>query len=155
MELADLKKAYGELARKYKMPGFQELNENFEIEKIDKESECLLRLIRKVMLEKIVNSFNFAEFLLNPLNAPKMYLPFIKTMTLDDRKEIEKIYSGISELLLQTLDIEVDYSEKKEAEMIKKMLERWNELKPSFRKIFANMKKPNRQNGTREKSYFG
>ena len=72
MELKDLKKEYSDLAEKYKLPSFKELNENFEIEKIDKDTEILLRDVRKVMMEKIVNSLGFLEMFLNPMNAPRM-----------------------------------------------------------------------------------
>src|SRR3989344_3720844 len=121
MELKDLKVNYGKVEAKYKLPSFKELNENFEIDKIDRESDTLLRVIRKVMMEKIVNSLGFLEMLLNPMNIPRMYLPFMKAMNFDDKKIIEKIYSEFSDLSMSSLESEVDYQEKMEAELIKKI----------------------------------
>src|SRR3989344_5645782 len=140
MELKDLKNNYEKLSGKYKMPSFKEINESFEIDKIDKESDALLRVIRKVIMEKIVNSLGFLEMLLNPMNVPRMYLPFIKSMNSEDKKIMEKIYTDFSELSLSSLQCEVDYSEKEEAELIKNIFKKWRELKPEFRKTFGNIK---------------
>src|SRR3989344_4566905 len=103
MELNELKKQYSELAKKYKLPDFKAINEDFEIDKIDKETDCLLRLIRKVMMEKIVNSVSFLEILINPVNAPKIYINHIKNLNSEDRKVVDDIYSSLSELSVLSL----------------------------------------------------
>ena len=56
---------------------------------------------------------------------------------------------------LISLDLEIDYSGAKEAEMIKKIAASWQAQKIRFRKIMANMKKPNNLSAKKEKSYFG
>lgn len=154
MNLKDLKAKYAVLEKKYNLPKFSELNENFEIEKIRRGEETLLRTIRKTTMEKIVNSLGFIEFLINPVNAPRIYFIYIKSMTMDDKKEIDNIYSALSGLVLGSLKAEIDYSEKDEAELIKKIFKDWNAIKPSFRKIIANMEKP-ASLIVKEKSYFG
>lgn len=155
MELKEIKKEYEKLAMKYKLPGFGELNENFEIEKIEIESDTFLRAVRKIMMEKIVNSLGFIEMLLNPMNAPRMYLNYLRVMTLDDKNSIDKIYSSFADLSVLSLEREVDYDEKAEAELIKKIVKTWNEAKPEFRKILTNIKKPNSTDLKKEKSYYG
>lgn len=155
MDAKDIKKRYEEFEAKHKLPSFKELNDDFEIDKLDRDSDTFLRVIRKTMIEKIVNSMNFVEMLINPVNAPRMYFPYIKSMTMDDRGDIEKIYNLLAELSLLSLDLEIDSTEKKEAEMIKKMSADWKSIKPIFRKIFANMKKPNNSFVKKEKSYYG
>jgi len=153
--LNDLKKEYEELAKRYKLPDFKEINENFEIEKIDRETDCLARAVRKVIMEKIVNSLGFIELLLNPVNVPRMYVPFIKTMTLDNKKEMERIYNALSEVVLAALELEMDYDEKKEAEAIIKANEKWKSIKPGFKKIVGSIKNPPVFNGDKSKGYFG
>ncbi|MEM4259403.1 MAG: hypothetical protein QXS38_01400 [Candidatus Pacearchaeota archaeon] len=155
MDLTDLKKRYAVLEKKYKLPDFKELNENFEIEKIRKGQETLLRTIRKTMMEKIINSMGFIETLINPINAPRIYLVYIKSMSSDDRKDIEKIYSSLSDLVIGSLGLEIDYEEEREAEMIKRIAKSWDSIKPLFRKIVKNMQKPVSSSSSKEKSYFG
>ena len=56
MELKDLKKEYGKLEKKHKLPSFKEVNETFEIDKIENESDCLVREVRKIIMDKIINT---------------------------------------------------------------------------------------------------
>ena len=155
MELPELKKRYISVQKKNKLPSFDVLNENFEIDKIDRDTDCLLRLIRKVMMEKVVNSLSFLDLILNPVNAPRMYVAYARSLTAEDRKIIDEIYTSLSSVSLASLDLEVDYSEKKEAEAVKKILLAWNSVKPKFRIIMSNMKRPGNISARKDKSYFG
>lgn len=155
MELKDLKKEYAKFEKKYRLPSFRELDENFEIEKIDRESDCLLKMIRKAMMDKVVNSLNFLEMLLNPLNCPRLYMGFVRAMDSEDKKNIEDIYSILGELSVNAMYLEIEYSEKGEAEMIKKIFGGWNKSKPGFKKIIDGIKAPKSLESKREKSYFG
>jgi len=155
MELKDLKSEYEKLARKYGLPSFEEIVLDFEIDKLEKDTEFLLRAIRKSMMEKIVNSINFLEMLLNPINTPRMYLPFIRTMSNEDRKFIDGIYGALADLTLLSLDLEIDSNDKAEAELIKKVFDEWKELKPNFKVIISNIKKPKNFVNKKERSYFG
>ncbi|MCU0642535.1 MAG: hypothetical protein MUF61_03090, partial [archaeon] len=110
MELAKLKKEYDGLAAKYQLPSFKEINEDFEIERIEKESECLLHMVRKTMMDKVANAMTFLDMLLNPMNAPRVYLMHIKSMGADDKKEIDRLYSSLSELVMSALTLEIEYS---------------------------------------------
>ncbi len=155
MELSKLKKEYGKLKEKYKLPDFKEINMDFEIDKLDKEMDNVLKAIRKIMMEKIVNSMSFLEMLLNPVNAPRMYQPFIRTMIVDDKKAIDDIYSSLADLSLISLDLEIESSEKGEAELINLTFSKWGELKPKFGQILKSIKQPRDANVKKERSYFG
>jgi len=154
MELIDLKKQYEPLSKKHKIPDFNKLNEDFEIDKIDRETDFLLRLIRKSMMEKIINSLGFVEMLLNPVNAPRLYLGYIKSISQEDKEKIDKIYESLADLSLSSLSLELSSDENKEAELIQKIYSKWNELKPDFKKIMDDMKNPKALT-KKEKSYYG
>ena len=153
-ELKKLKKEYSLLEEKYKIPGFREINEDFEIDKIDKESDCLLRVIRKIMMEKIVNSMGFVEMLLNPVNAPRIYMAYLRSLTVQDKQLLEKIYGSLADLSLASLELEVEYSEKREAELIKLIHNTWNRIRSDFKVVLSDIKKPNSV-VKKDKSYFG
>lgn len=153
MEFEDLKRDYLKFEKKYGLPSFKKLNEDFEVYKIDNDSDILLKVIRKVMVDKIVNSLGFVEMLMTPMNAPIMYHGYIKSMSVEDKESLDKIYSVFAELSINSLEREVDYSEEKEAKMIKKIYKKWDESRPAFRRILADIKKPNKV-VKKEKSYF-
>ena len=154
MELDFLKKEYDKILKKFNLPSFKDLNRDFEIDKLEKETDSLLRSIRKLMMEKIVNSMSFLEMLINPINAPRMYMPYIKTMEIDDKKKIDRLYKEMADLSLISLDLEVESVEKDEAELIKIVYKKWQELKPLFKDILKNIKEP-KEFVKKERSYFG
>ena len=154
MDVKDVKKEYEKFVGKYSLPSFKELNEDFEIDKIDRESDCFLRAVRKAIMEKVVNAIGFLEMLLNPMNAPRMYVPFVNTMAVSDNKEIDELYTSLSKLSLISLKLEVGYSEKEEAEVIKKVFEVWQKEKVKFGNLVDKIGKPV-NSVKRERSYFG
>ena len=153
-DLKKLKEIYAPIANKHNLHSFGKLNEDFEIDKIDRETDFLLRLIRKAMMEKIVNSLGFVEMLLNPVNAPRLYLGYIRTISQSDKEIIEKIYEILADLSLSSLSLELNSNESKEAELISEIYKKWNEIKPDFEKIMKDMKSP-RTITKKEKSYYG
>jgi hypothetical protein len=155
MDIKILKKSYTVFASKYKLPSFHELDSDFEISKFDKESDVLLRAIRKLMIEKVVNSINFLEMLINPGNAPRMYFAYIKGMSVADRKLIDEIYGVLSNLTLDSLSLEIESSEKEEAELVKKIFLNWGKMKPKFKQIVNGIRNPKSPSSKRERSYFG
>jgi hypothetical protein len=64
------------------------------------------------------------------------------------------MYNILSELSLMSLDLEVEYNEKKEAELLSKINKDWNSIKPAFNKIIENIKKPI-NSVKKERSYYG
>jgi hypothetical protein len=155
MELKNLKAEYDKLQKKYNMPLFAELNGAFEIEKIDRESDILLRLVRKIMIEKIVNLLSLSEIFLTPNNIPRMYLTYLKMMTAEDKKQVTEIYDGLSKLVIETMPLEMEYNEKAEAEVISKMYNKWSELKPQIKLFFVRLGSPIQKSQGKERSYFG
>ncbi len=153
-ELEDLKRIYNEYEKKYGIPRYKELNEDFEIDKIDRESDSFLRVVRKVMMEKVVNSLNFLDMLLNPGNAPRIYYGFLKSIKEEDTKMIDEIYTKLGNLSMESLALEIDYSEKKEAEMIVKVFREWDSVKVNFRKLMEHIQHPTREE-KKERNYYG
>ena len=107
------------------------------------------------MMEKILSSLSFVELLLNPMASPRMYLAYVKSMSSEDRKCIEKIYDSFSEVSFVALDLEIDYSESSEAELVSRIFAVWQNAKPEFRIILKNMKNPSESFVKKDRSYFG
>ncbi len=155
MDLAAIKSAYAVFEKKYGLPEFKAVNEQFELEKIEQESECFLRVVRKVMMDKVVNSLGFFDMLLNPVNAPRIYLSFIKSMNMEEKASIDKLYNEFGELSLACLALELEYREESEAEMIRRVFTSWNAVKPEFAALLTKIHKPLVTSSKRERSYFG
>jgi len=155
--LEELKKDYKKIEQKYKLPSFQELNEDFDIEKVaERETDMLLREIRKTIMDKVIAYLRFIEMLLNPSNAPMFFFALVKSLKQDDKKELEKIYGKICSLEIDAVELDCQYKENKEAEFIKKINKDWKTIKKDVLKIVVILKKNwHQKTKNSEKGYLG
>ncbi len=154
--LEELKQRYNELKVKYKLPEFTELNQLFDIEDIDPETEFLIKKIRRAMSEKIGNYLRFIDILLNPSNAPIFFFKLVKKLDRDDREIIGNIYETLGNLEIQIVSMDLDYSEEKEAEFIKNLHQTFNnQIKKDFLKIIEKLNSDEDNSKRVNGSYLG
>jgi hypothetical protein len=156
-DLKRLKAEYAQLAKKYSLPNFEVMNQKFEIEKLaDHETELLARELRRVMMEKASNYFKFIELFINPQTAPIFFLAVIKKINGIERKPLEELYVELGKLEIESINLENEYNEKKEAEFIKRLNKKWEEITKKLGEMIEKLKKASEQEGKeKEKSYFG
>lgn len=121
-----LKEKYEVFRKKHNMPLFYELNKAFDIEELDCDSDFLLRKIRRYISEKIAGYMRFIEVLLNPSNAPIFFFKLIKKIDNSDKETLSEMYDNLGKVELETISLDLEYNEEKEAEFIKKLFEMFN-----------------------------
>jgi len=136
-ELERLKKEYEIIRKKYKLPSFSELNVEFEIEKLqDRETEFLIRQVRRTMIEKIALILRFFELIVNPNEASPVYIfSLMKNIQADTKKLIEKIYRELVTVEISSLNLDVSYDEKTEVKFIKEISDKWPLIKKDLSEI--------------------
>ena len=154
-DISKLKEQYASFVGKYKLPSFEALNADFDIDKIEQDSTLVLRSVRKAVLEKVFNTLSFFEMLLNPANAPRMYFSYLKTMPVEDKAILEKLYNSFGSLVLAALPLEAGYDEKAEAAMIVRSSQVWHDAKKDLTTLFQHVANPVSAQKKKEKSYFG
>lgn len=156
-KLAKLKKEYSALAKKYNLPAYSAINEEFDIEKAaGQETDTLLREIRKVIMDKVLAYLRFTELLLNPTNAPMFFFAILKGLSNDDKKILEGLYVQLGRLEIEVIEIDNDYSEKGEAEFINRVYCVWKGIKSDMKGISKALQRGwDKKCETREKSYLG
>lgn len=156
-ELDLLKKNYAELAKKYKLPDYKTLNEEFDIEKLQElETETLLREIRKVVMDKVISYLRFIELLINPSNAPMFFFTILKGIDSADKKVIEETYNKLGRLEVEVISVDNDYSEKNEAEFINHVYNEWKGIKECMKQISMALQKGwDKKHEKKDKSYLG
>lgn len=155
--LPKLKSEYSVLKEKYSLPEFDDLNKNFQIEKIsDEETDFLLREIRKIIVEKFLDYLRLVESLINPSNSPMFVFALAKTLGTTEREKLVEIYKKITKTEIEFIERDLDYSEEKEAESIKNHSVLWEEIKKEMLEVVSVIKK-NIDNKTENngKNYFG
>tara|TARA_Y100000310_G_C20690305_1_gene821770 strand:- start:845 stop:1321 length:477 start_codon:yes stop_codon:yes gene_type:complete len=156
-ELKEIKQEYEKLKQKYKLPEFNQLTEDFDIEKIsEKQTSFLLREIRKVISEKLSNYLHLFEAFLNPATPPVFIFTILKNSTEEEKETIKEIYKKLTKLQLITLKLDTIYREKNEAEFIIKANLEWSELKQKSYNLFEKFEtKFEEDNNTKKRGYFG
>jgi signal transduction histidine kinase len=154
MELETLKKSYLVYQKKHKLPSFDELNENFEIEKIERQSDILPRVVRVVMMDKVMATQRFIESLLAPQQAPRMLYKYIKSMSKEDKINLDNLYESFATLMLKSLSLDVEYKEDKECVIIKEIFSTWTSSKKTLHAIISNIQNPSDVEQKKDKSYY-
>jgi len=157
-DLAKFKQLYKPMQVKYGLPEFEKLNEDFEIEKAaDNETDFVLREVRKYIADKVINYFRFLESILNPSSSPSLFIFSIsKTLNGADKEKMVEIYKKLARVEVQLMELDVGYSEEKEAKFINETYILWQEIKKELKEIVDIIRK-NWDNKAEDnsKGYFG
>ncbi|MBI4116527.1 hypothetical protein HY449_02165 [Candidatus Pacearchaeota archaeon] len=156
-KIENLKKEYSRIQKKYSLPSFEKLNEDFGIEKAsESETEIPIREIRKQISEKIYNYLRLIETLINPVNAPMSILSVVKTLNSEDRDKLAEVYKKFVKSELQLVLTDIEFSEERETEFIKNAYKTWQEAKKEMIDVLSKVEK-NLENKTEAngRKYFG
>ena len=152
-----LKQKYKELQAKHHLPSFEELNEDFNIEKASEtEVDLLIREIRRFMADKLSNYLRFIEAILNPVNVQMFIYSFIKSLENGEKEKLTEIYKKLSKTELKLIELDVKYSEEKEVLFIRESFVMWQEIKKDLLDILEKINKNwDNKVESRSKDYFG
>ncbi len=156
-DLENLKKDYEKIQRKHDLPSFQELNEDFQIEKVAEiKTDFLVREIRKFMADKFSNYLRFIEALLQPVNTPMFIFSIIKSIGVEEKKKLTDIYKKLVKIEVRLIELDVEFFEEKEVDFIKESYEIWQKIKKDMLEIFESIKKNwDNKSEVNGKGYFG
>lgn len=155
--LENLKKEYKIMKEKYSLPAFNEMNEEFSIERLsESETEILLREIRRIIGEKIMGYLRLMESMLNPMNAPMFIHLVVKILSPEEKRRISEIHKELVKKEIQYISLDLEYKEKNEAKFIKEMFKDWQNVKKDLAKIMERVNENwESQVESNDRGYFG
>jgi hypothetical protein len=156
-ELEKLKENYKKIQKEHNLPDFEKLNCEFSIEKIaEVETDYLVREVARIMAEKFSNYLRFVELILNPVNSPMFIFSIIKTIGEEEKRKLSEIYKELTRIEIKLIELDVNFSEKKEGEFINSSYKSWIVIKKDLievlEKVNSNLDSKQESNG---KGYFG
>lgn len=156
-KLEKLKKNYSLLQKEHNLPSFEEMNEDFHIEKIaETETDILSRELRKMVGEKIMNYMRFVENLLNPVNVPMSIFTIVKMINSEDKKRLSRIFKELIKIEVRFIERDLKFDEKKDLKFIKDSFNVWQKIKKELLRIFGNIdEKWEEKFVENSKGYFG
>jgi len=155
--LETLKKDYKELQEKHGLPSFEELNEDFNIEKsAETEVDLLIREIRRFVADKLANYMRFVEAILNPVNVQMFVFSIIKSLETQEKENFTEIYKKLSKNELKLIELDIEFSEEKEVAFIKNSYNMWQDMKKDLLKIIEKVDGNwDKKSESKNKDYFG
>lgn len=153
----DMITEYNKLREKFTLPEYKPLADDFDIEKLnEKESDFLLREIRRAIGEKIASYMHLFELLLNPSSPPLFLFPILNSMSKETKEKINSMYKVFSKFQIESMKLDTIYEEKSEAEYITKIFNEWQNLKKEIYKIIETFEGNIKENEEERKGgYFG
>jgi len=133
------------------------MNEDFGIDKAENfEGKLLIRDIRRFIGDKVANYMRLVENLINPVNVPIFVFSMIKVLDDKDRDALSEIYKKFGEIELNLIELDLIYSEEKEAKFIKDSFKLWQVIKKDLAKIIEKVKSSKEKKPkNNDKNYFG
>ena len=129
MEQKELKDEYGKLCKKYALPSFEQLDEEFEIRVIEiNKSGILIKAILRWITNKLGFFMNYLEPVISVPPQNIHALIEMRNISDSDRNEMFGFYKEISVLLHENISVELK-SEKEIAQQIKKIWKVWPDIK--------------------------
>ena len=155
--LENLKEDYKEIQKKYDLPEFERLNEDFQIEKLAEiETDFLVREIRKFMADKFMNYLRFIESILNPVNVQMFVFSIIKSIGEDEKKKLTEVYKKLAKCEIDLIKLDIEFSKEDEVKFIKESFELWQQMKKDISKVIEVIKKNwDNKIESNGKGYFG
>ena len=157
MGLDTFKKEYEKLEKRYKLPSFKEMNEDFYIEKISEtETDILIREVRRIIGDRLANYMRFIENLLNPVNVPMFVFSIIKTIDPEEKKRLQEIYKKLIKNEIKFIGVDLSFNEDKEADFIRGSYILWQEIKKEMPGILEKAEgKIDTKEENNKRDYFG
>lgn len=135
----DLEKEYAKLEKKYNLPDFETLSQDFDMEKVaEKEPIFLAREIRRSMNEKITAYIQLFETLTNPGGSPMFVFKIIKNISEKQKKQIQEFYKILSKMQIEIMKRDTIYSEKGEVDFINNTFKIWQKMKLEIHSLFKS-----------------
>ncbi len=151
----EVRKAYLNLAKKYSLPKLEEIDREFDLEKLETH-DFLLRDIRKKMLEKFDFFYELLEEVLHPgTNLSNLYESgFFPD---EEKAAVFNVYKKVMAIRREAYELAIRNDERYDADFIKKVFKGMPSLKEKLLPIIAYLRQSwEREAETQEKlGYFG
>lgn len=137
--MEQIKKEYNEVAKKNNLPGWEELDREYELGYIGPilEINQPLRFVRRRINDRFAWAATFLQGLLHPNPGSLISIQESKFFSDDDRKTILDLLKEFMQLERTSFALDLTWNEKEEAEFIKSAHKKWTTSKKQL-EIFAD-----------------
>ncbi|MBI2499031.1 hypothetical protein HYV88_02205 [Candidatus Woesearchaeota archaeon] len=139
----EIKNQYAVLSKKYKLPSWKELDNEFELLYFTSlvEISHVLRFIRRRINDRVSMFIHNLQGFLQPNPGSPISLEEANFLDEEEKKKVAVILRELMNLERRNSLLDLNFDEKKDAEFINDAVKRWFELKKDISKIINKVKK--------------
>jgi|SRR3989344_4342059 len=153
--LEELEKEYKNLAKKYSLPEFSKIHQDFELQYLEHKTQ-LLRAIRRRMYNRIGFYLQLLDIILYPTGQTPISSYESNFFSSEEKQELAHFYKLLMIYSRKSLQLDIESSDKKDAEYISEFFERNNIIKKQMKEIIKQMEEVwKKQVEKEEGGYFG
>ncbi len=153
----DIRKKYDEIKAKYRqLPDFDKLNQEFEMDFIEKE-HFLLRQLRRRVNEKIIFFCRVLEGILFPAAHSAINAYESENFMEEQRKDLSELHKQLMVLERRALALDIDTTDQQDVDFICDVFKAWPDFKVRVHEIAVQMQKAwtKKSEQNTEKGYYG
>ena len=139
MPIKELEKQYSELKKKFKLPEFKEVDNEFELSDLD-ETNFLLRSIVRRIAEKLDFYSTMLEEILQPDTSNLYAMHEIRHFDDNEKKQMYELYIKLMSSNRKSIEVSLIHNEKEEVDFISSMFNEWKILKNELLKFVMKMR---------------
>ena len=133
-----IKKDYEELKKMYKLPSYDEINNDFEISCLEDE-KFLLRTIRRKIVEKLDAYSKIIEQVLMP-ESNQISLVECQIITDEEKKELYNLFKRLVYFDRLSIETSINEDDKKTSDFINEFWKEWPSIKEQLSEVMSKLK---------------
>ena len=139
MPSEDIEKQYNELRKKFKLPEFKDLDNEFEISDLE-ETNFLLKAIIRRIAERFDFYTTMLEEVLQPDTSNLYAMHETRFFDENEKKRMYDLYSRLMNFNRQSIEVTLENNEKNAVDFINSIFNEWNGLKQELLGVINKMK---------------
>lgn len=152
----EIEQEYAKLSKKYKLPKFKDIDNEFEISALDNEKFLIKNILRSIS-EKLEFYIEFISNLVHPDGSSISSMYEIRFFSEDEKNDMYNLFKRLMKIDRNVIELVLKNDEKEQADFLNKFFSDWLNLKKELLKYIEKMKESWEKQSTIEEDigYFG
>jgi hypothetical protein len=135
----EIEKEYSKISKKYKLPKFKDINEEFEISSLEDKNFLLRNILRKI-IEKLEFYVDLLGNLLQPDAASLSSMHELRFFTDEDKSAMYKLFKRMMKANRNIIELVLENDEKVQADFLKNFFTEWVNMKKELLTLVKKMR---------------
>ena len=152
----EIEKEYNKLSKKFKLPKFKEIDQEFEISNLENERFLLRDILRRV-LERLEFYTEIIGNLVHPDASSLSSMYEIRYLSEDEKNDMYDTFKKMMKAHRSIIEVLLNNDEKQQAKFLNDVIKEWMELKKDLVKYIGKLKESWSKESTMEQDsgYLG